>query len=132
MTEEQLFSWEKLYGVLELAQLNKIQLCVCPVDHIYISIDQLQHMESGCGQCNIRYDSFYIEGLIKSDYEPRVLPYSAGVNQTDMHHCAKRPEEGYCKDEFVALFKGYMPDTKHCVCDLYLDLDELTKQLTQS
>ena len=46
---------QHLNKCLELAQSKKIQLLIDPYDCTFVTIDQIDIEESGCGQCQKRY-----------------------------------------------------------------------------
>jgi hypothetical protein len=110
---------------LELAQSKKIQLLIDPYDCIFVTIDQIDIDESGCGQCHKRYDVSDISGLIETSYTKKKHHYTARIYFESMVNCEcteKQKLDGlYHLDPNDDVFlKAHVEATKHCVCQRYV------------
>jgi hypothetical protein len=127
--------WEQLYKVFLYAYQNKVELRIHETDETYITVESIERRMSGCGQCHDAYECFSLTGLIRANYfddlpSDEYLPYSAQVSQYNMFRCkcdiAKKNASDNGDDddepmEFLPLFKGYVENTKQCVCHVYVD-----------
>jgi hypothetical protein len=52
----------------KIGKIEKIQFCIDPDDNIYVTVEDIDIHESGCGQCQQRYNVFSICGSIKANY----------------------------------------------------------------
>jgi hypothetical protein len=132
LSNSQLVLWNKLFQLLQTALDESLSLHIqdSSVDGDII-IMTLVRTDSGCGNCKCVYDSFEISGILFDEWNPQGIKFSADVSQYEMHNCPKKPSEGYCKD-FSPLLKGYIERKEAYLLNLFLDLDDLTSQVSKA
>src|SRR3972149_7440564 len=74
--------WCNLCLELFYVYYYKELFCINGDEQVYITIDDLEHVEGGCFHCNVRYDTLELKGSISfdggdifSDYTASITPY---------------------------------------------------------
>ena len=120
---------ESLFKCLELAKLLKIKLCIDAICSIYVTVDEIDIVESGCGRCNSRYDVFEVTGLITANYLQKQHSYTSIVSTGLMVKCDCENDPSISLESTDVFFKGTIDSTKDCVCHRYVSLEWLENQL---
>ena len=112
--------WNKTYERFVKAKTDKTKLLIDIYDDVYVTVNNIEKLESGCGRCNTKYEAFYLDGTIKTDYFRNELPYYANISQYAMHKCLEDKDE----PEFLVLFDGHIEEsTDNYIYARYLDVN---------
>lgn len=120
-------AWENLYRILETAQHHhpQTELCLDENDQIFVTVEELSRVMTGCGCCNAEFESFCVVGKIRASFleDPQHI-YSASIY---INGCRKQDAEALAK--FEPLFRGYVEDTNFPDYDYYISESPFIKIL---
>jgi hypothetical protein len=110
--------WNHVRNIFKHAHEGNKEICITKKDNVNITVSSFTEEEEICKSCKAKWNSLWIGGKFRADYEPDLLNYWARITPNAPHLCGGGGLEP--TPSFSPFFRGTIEGTQNYVYNTFL------------